>query len=307
MSSSTYSKSDLHLLHVFSVVVDSKGFSAAQVALNVSTSTISRQITDLETRLGMQLCQRGRTGFRITDKGKTVYHAAQKLFLSLDDFQETINGSRGKLVGHLSLGVIDNWISNDTAPIVNALAKFTKAAEDVSIELNSMAPDDIEYAVLDGRISIGIGVFHTPKPGLIYQEIGEEFIGLYCSSSHPLFQDTSETRQKSLVKQAKLARRAYLNEEKIAPVTHGLASNAKAHQVEGIAILILTGNFIGYLPQSFANIWVKDGRMKSVAQGQFDLPTPIKIVTKRGEKLNLVSRTFIKALELEAKIIKSKK
>jgi DNA-binding transcriptional LysR family regulator len=300
MSSSTFSKADLHLLRVFTVVVDSKGFSTAQVALNVSTSTISRQITDLETRLGMQLCQRGRTGFRITDKGKTVYHAAQKLFLSLDEFQETVNGSRGSLVGNLSLGVIDNWISNDTAPIVNALAKFTKAAEDVSIELHSMAPDDIEYAVLDGRISIGVGVFHTPKPGLLYQEIGQEFIGLYCGFGHPLFQDTSGTVHKNLLQKAKLARRAYLNEEKVAPVTHGLASNVKAHQVEGIALLILTGNFIGYLPQSFANMWVKDGRMKSVAQGQFDLPTPIKTVTKRGEKLNLVSRTFIEYLETEA-------
>lgn len=307
MSSSSLSKADLHLLRVFSVVVESKGFSAAQVALNVSTSTISRQISDLETRLGMQLCQRGRTGFRITDKGDTVYHAAQKLFLSLDDFQETVNGSRGRLVGHLSLGVIDNWVSNDKAPIGNALTKFTKIAEDVNIELHSLAPDDIEYAVLDNRISVGIGVFHTQKPGLIYKEIGLEFIGLYCGKEHPLFDDTYRANQKDLLQGAKLARRAYLNEEKVAPKTHGLTSNAKAHQVEGIALLILTGNFIGYLPQSYANNWVKDGRMKSVARGEFDLPTPIKLVTKRGEKLNLVSRTFIEFLEAEAHGVPPKK
>jgi DNA-binding transcriptional LysR family regulator len=96
-----------------------------------------------------------------------------------------------------------------------------------------------------------------------------------------------------------LAKRAYLNEEQVAPVTHGLTSNAKAHQIEGVALMILTGNFIGYLPQSFAKNWVKEGRMKLVAGGAYDLPTPVKLVTKRGEKLNLVNRTFIQFLENE--------
>ena len=53
------------------------GFAAAQVALNVGQSTISRQIGDLEERLGMRLCQRGRAGFRLTDKGWVVDEACQ--------------------------------------------------------------------------------------------------------------------------------------------------------------------------------------------------------------------------------------
>ena len=53
-------KADLHMLAVFMTVVECGGFAAAQVALNVGQSTISRQISDLERRLGMRLCQRGR-------------------------------------------------------------------------------------------------------------------------------------------------------------------------------------------------------------------------------------------------------
>lgn len=83
------SKADMHLLYVFGTVVEARGFSAAQITLNVSASTISRQITDLETRLGLRLCQRGRKGFRLTEKGEIVYAAARKLFAELDLFRET--------------------------------------------------------------------------------------------------------------------------------------------------------------------------------------------------------------------------
>ena len=57
------SKTDLHLLAVFMTVVENGGFAAAQVTLNVGQSTVSRHIGDLEKRLGMRLCQRGRVGF----------------------------------------------------------------------------------------------------------------------------------------------------------------------------------------------------------------------------------------------------
>ncbi len=41
------------MLAVFMTVVECGGFAAAQVALNVGQSTISRRISDLEKRLGI--------------------------------------------------------------------------------------------------------------------------------------------------------------------------------------------------------------------------------------------------------------
>ena len=121
------SKSDLHLLHVFTSVVEARGFSAAQIELNVSPSTISRQISNLEIRLGMKLCQRGRSGFRLTQKGELVYRATQRLFASVHEFNETVEDSRGKLDGSISLAVIDNWVFNRSSPFSKALSKFIDA------------------------------------------------------------------------------------------------------------------------------------------------------------------------------------
>ena len=46
---------DLKLLRVFKTVVECGGFSAAEVELNIGRSAISRQMSDLETRLDIHL------------------------------------------------------------------------------------------------------------------------------------------------------------------------------------------------------------------------------------------------------------
>ena len=194
------SKADLHLLFVFATVVEARGFSAAQIELNVSPSTISRQVSDLETRLGMKLCQRGRSGFRVTEKGNLVYRSAQRLFASVREFSETIDGSRKQLIGNMSIAIIDNWVFNEVSPFSSALRKFVDIAPDVTIELFSLAPDDIEMAVQDARVSLGIGVFHRHKPGLIYDSIGFEKIGLYCAQGHPLFGESDNSKVQDILK-----------------------------------------------------------------------------------------------------------
>lgn len=62
---------DLRLLRVFRAVVESGGFAAAELELNVGRSVISRHIKDLETRLGLALCRRGRGGFALTPEEAT--------------------------------------------------------------------------------------------------------------------------------------------------------------------------------------------------------------------------------------------
>ena len=53
---------DLKLLKLFKTVVECGGFAAAETELNISRSTISIHMSKLEARLGLSLCQRGRSG-----------------------------------------------------------------------------------------------------------------------------------------------------------------------------------------------------------------------------------------------------
>lgn len=63
---------DFKLLHVFLTVADSGGLTQAQEPLNIGLSAISTCLSDLEKRLGLTLCHRGRGGFVLTDQGREV-------------------------------------------------------------------------------------------------------------------------------------------------------------------------------------------------------------------------------------------
>lgn len=290
------SKADLHLLHVFSTVVEARGYSAAQAELNVAPSTISRQISDLEIRLGMTLCQRGRSGFRLTEEGTLVYRATQRLFAEVRAFGEAIEASRGKLTGNLAIAVIDNWVFNENSPFAKALKAFVFQAPDVFIDLFAQAPDDIEMSVLDGRVHIGVGVFHKHKPGLTYTSLGFERMGLYCAAGHPLFESQERESIDELVKKSAYAKRAYLRERDVAPVSRQMEIKAHAHQIEGIAHLILTGKFVGYLPEHFADVWVHAGRMRAIGDGQFDQKTEVKLVKKNDAQPYIAAKMIERLL-----------
>ena len=291
------SKTDLHLLAVFMAVVETGGFAAAQVALNLGQSTVSRHIGDLEKRLGMRLCQRGRVGFRLTDKGRSVYESCQKLFGALEAFRGEVGALRGQLVGEFSLAVIDNWITDSGEPLAGALAAFKARARHVHVTIHTLAPDEIERAVLDGRVGLGIGVFHQHRPGLDYDVLYQDPLELYCGPGNPLFDGPDADLAAGDLASADYVRRSYLSEEQVAPLTAKLPSSATAHQIEGVAFMILSGRYLGYLPVSYADRWVALGRMKSLQPERFRLSTDIETVTRKGVALSLVARAFITALK----------
>ncbi len=102
---------DLRLLRVYKAVVESGGFSAAQLELNVSRSTISACMSDLETRLGLKLCSRGRAGFSLTNAGQQVYEITLQLLRSIDTFRNQLNTLHTQLKGELNIGITDNLIT----------------------------------------------------------------------------------------------------------------------------------------------------------------------------------------------------
>ena len=116
------SGSDLRLLQVFDAVVRHGGFAAAAVDLNVSQSTISNHMTALEERLGFVLCQRGRGGFHMTEKGRAVWEAGRQLEKALQDFSTDVASVRGELRGELRIGILDA-ADQMTAGAVDTLLK----------------------------------------------------------------------------------------------------------------------------------------------------------------------------------------
>ncbi|MGC1427260.1 MAG: LysR family transcriptional regulator, partial [Albidovulum sp.] len=112
MTSPTIADVDIKLLRVFCTIVECGGFSQAQTELNLSRSTISTHMANLETRLGFRLCRRGRAGFALTARGGAVYEASRAMLSSIDAYHGQIGQLRERIVGEIAIGVVDNLITN---------------------------------------------------------------------------------------------------------------------------------------------------------------------------------------------------
>ena len=70
---------DLRLLRVFATLADAGGFADAQISAQpVRNRPSSTHLAALERKLGGQLCERGRGGFRLTAFGESTHAAAKQ-------------------------------------------------------------------------------------------------------------------------------------------------------------------------------------------------------------------------------------
>jgi LysR family transcriptional regulator, transcriptional activator for bauABCD operon len=290
------SESDIRELRVFAKVVEAGGFSAAQIELNISQSTISTHMTALEQRLGMRLCKRGRSGFSLTDKGQLIYQATQRLFAALDEFRSEAGAARNCYIGNLSVGIVDNLINNPSCRLHQVIAKMNALAPEVQISIGVASPSEIERAVLEGRFDLGLGACGRHSPYLSYDDLFEERQVLYCGRGHELF-ERSHTVDISDLKNHQFARRAYTAPDHF-PLGVKLPSTAVADLMESVAVFILSGRYIGFLPEHFAKTWVAKDMMRPLLEKKLGYQNPIYLVLRKTEQKKPILSTFLTELHL---------
>ena len=82
---------DLNDLYYFAVVVEHGGFAAAERALGIPKSRLSRRISQLEADLGVRLLQRSTRRFAVTDVGTHVYRHAQTMLAEAQAARDAVD------------------------------------------------------------------------------------------------------------------------------------------------------------------------------------------------------------------------
>ncbi|UTW09354.1 LysR family transcriptional regulator [Pseudomonas benzenivorans] len=287
---------EIRLLKLFRSVVECGGFSAAESVLGIGRSAISQQMSDLEQRLGLRLCQRGRAGFALTEEGREVYQSTQQLLAALESFRTEVNGLHQNLRGELNIGLTDNLVTVPHMRITNALARLKERGPDVRIHIRMTPPSEVEQGVLDGRLHIGVVPQAGALSGLDYQSLYDERSLLYCAVGHPLFYvDDQQLADERLDTQDAIAPTFRLPPE-IQQHYQRLNCTASASDREGMAFLILTGRYIGYLPDHYASAWVQQGRLRALKAGSRYYDLSLASVTRKGRRPHLVLESFLEAL-----------
>jgi DNA-binding transcriptional LysR family regulator len=263
------SDADIRLLRVFKSVVDCGGMAAAELELNIGVSTISKHVKDLETRLGLTLCHRGRGGFATTAEGERVYDETLRLLAATDAFIRGVDEIHRRLGGHLNVAVFDKTASNPAARLGDAIALFCERAPGVSLNMHVAPMNAIERGVMDGQFQVGIVPAHRSSASLSYSRLFSETMLLYCGTRHPLFGAVHERLGWKNLNAHAFAGLGYHSPNMEISQKMRLARKATGFDQESIATLILSGRFLGFLPDHYARSFESDGLMRPIKPSTF--------------------------------------
>ncbi|SHH79307.1 LysR family transcriptional regulator [Cognatishimia maritima] len=295
---SSLSDIDIRLLRIFLTVTECGGFAASELELNIGRSTISKHIADLETRIGLILCNRGPAGFSLTEEGEQVIAATRRLLSRIDEFQNEIDNVHATLTGTLRIGIFDQSSTNPAAKIHHAIQLFDNRAPEVDLEIVLERPSALESRIVLGSLETAIVPMYKLAPSFNYLPLYSEQMTLYCGETHPLYGSDPSTCAKSLnLGQYKYAGYGFNSPNMIAGRGLGLTRAARVKEEEALSLLIQSGRYIGYLADHVAETFLKTGKVWAISPKDTRYSTDYGAITRKQLRPDRKTEVFLKCLQ----------
>jgi len=131
-------------------VAETQGFSTAARKLGVSPAHVSRRVSALENRLGVQLVARTTRRVRLTDAGRQYQQRCAEMMQSLEETNQLLSGETAELEGRLRISLAGEFAEQYVVP---ALADFGRENPKLKIEIDFTArvinfvEDGIDFAI----------------------------------------------------------------------------------------------------------------------------------------------------------------
>ena len=293
---------DLRLLKIFISVVEHGGFAAAEKGLGITRSTISVHMSNLETRMKLKLCLRGRGGFSLTEDGQSVYRAVIDLFDSLNEFSLHVGTLGKELSGELVILCADQLDNIKQKKLAQVIEYVHEKAPNLHIVLDGDSISNIEKLLLKDKAHIGIFPDYQKIEGLNYHALSSDPIFLCCGKKHQFF-----NRVDAKITQDDLSSMSaihpgididYNGREQLKK----LNLTAKAYQFDTRKAMILSGKYIGFMPQNYIQQELNAGEIRiiqpSVLTYQFNLSLVNKKSPRETSKIELLRNAFKTAFNL---------
>jgi len=172
---------DIRHLRYFLAVAEAGSFSRAADRLGISQPSVSQQMRDLEAGLRVPLFQRRGKRILLTPRGLIFQEHARAILHQLENFLQELNSEPGQIRGELHLGVI---------PVLNVplvpqlLGLFTADHPAISITVKEISSTEIETALEEGRMDVGLGFLTRHSPNLRYERLCTDEFALIVAENH---------------------------------------------------------------------------------------------------------------------------
>jgi DNA-binding transcriptional LysR family regulator len=119
-------------MRAFVTVVEQQSFAAAATALGLSPSAVSKLVTRLEDRLGVQLLHRTTRRLSLSSEGDVYLARARQILADISEAEIVVTRSRGAPRGRLRINTSNGFGIHQLAP---ALPAFVARYPEIEIDL----------------------------------------------------------------------------------------------------------------------------------------------------------------------------
>lgn len=290
-------ESDIKLLRVFFAVASCNGFTAAEPVLRMQRPNISAAIKKLEERLDLVLCHRGRGGFQMTKEGELVFQETKRIFNSFDNFVFNLKSLHDDYSGHVTLVVVANLPMPVYEAVGRAVKSCMKKFSDIHINIQSRLYHEIEHVAQSGECHLVLSSYDMVKPeSVTFHPIDAEITGrVYCTATHPLAVYKNELPADVDLDAHPAIGITGFSSSNYVKGEHRLAIQTYSDSYESCATGILTGQYIGLLPDGY----VKDNPqlgLVPVGGDALAYSHELFVINGKNTRLNPVLRHCIKEL-----------
>lgn len=170
-------------LEVFVTLVEAGSFTKAARRLELSQSTVSGHVADLESRVGVRLVGRERSGIRPTAAGEELLGPARDILRAERQARITMSELGGLLRGQVVIGA-------STIPgefVLPALiARFREIHPAVRVRVHSGDSHDVVEGVRTGSYELAIAGRPASSRSTPSEQLGSDHVVFITSPSHPL-------------------------------------------------------------------------------------------------------------------------
>ena len=174
---------DLRHLRAFCAVAEELHFGHAAERLHVSQPALSRQISNLEHRLGATLLARGTRKVLLTDAGSVLHREATSVLAQADRAVDRTRRVAQGEAGHLSIGLLGAAVDTLATSVLRAMRK---AHPDVTFTLTERPWIDQTAGLESGADDFCFVRDLAPNSGWQTVDLLSEPLCVVLPSDHPL-------------------------------------------------------------------------------------------------------------------------
>lgn len=152
-------------IQAFVAVVEAGSFTAAADRLDIAKSAVSRRVSALEERLGVQLLRRTTRVLNVTETGQSFYEHGARILADLDEAEAAVQQEHGELRGTLKVALP---LSFGVRHMCKPIAAFGKQHPKIRFELNL---NDKRIDLLEEGVDLALRIGHLQDSSLIARRL----------------------------------------------------------------------------------------------------------------------------------------